>query len=160
MARPDADAATVRAAAEAAGAAAFIEDLDRGYDHRGRRAGRPPLGPASANGSRSARAFLRDPQILLLDEPTSALDPDSEAIVQEAIEHLLEGRTTLIIAHRLATARRAARIHVLDRGRLAAAGSHEELYAGNELYRRYWSLQSLRAPATGSGDAACDMHSC
>ncbi len=152
MARPDADAATVRAAAEAAGAAAFIEDLDRGYDTEvGERGVR--LSAGQRQRIAIARAFLRDPQILLLDEPTSALDPDSEAIVQEAIEHLLEGRTTLIIAHRLATARRAARIHVLDRGRLAAAGSHEELYAGNELYRRYWSLQSLRAPATGSGDA-------
>ncbi len=150
MAAPDADAAATRAAAEAAGAAAFIEDLDRGYDTEvGERGVR--LSAGQRQRIAIARAFLRDPQILLLDEPTSALDPDSEAVVQKAIEHLLEGRTTLIIAHRLATARRAARIHVLDRGRLTAAGSHEELHACNELYRRYWSLQSLQEPAAGSG---------
>lgn len=142
LARPGADDADVRAAAEAAGAVSFIERLDEGFA-----TGVGERGVRLSAGQRQriaiARAFLRDPQILLLDEATSALDPDSEATVQRAIEQLLEGRTTIVIAHRLATARRARRIHVLDQGRLVAGGSHEELYETNELYRRYWLLQSL-----------------
>lgn len=150
LASPGADDADVRAAAEAAGAAAFIERLDEGFATEvGERGVR--LSAGQRQRIAIARAFLRDPQILLLDEATSALDPDSEATVQRAIEQLLKGRTTIVIAHRLATARRARRIHVLDRGRLVAAGSHEELYETNELYRRYWLLQSLekqQPPAT------------
>lgn len=142
LARPDAGEDEVRAAAEAAGAASFIERLDRGFETEvGERGVR--LSAGQRQRIAIARAFLRDPQILLLDEATSSLDPDSEATVQRAIEQLLEGRTTIVIAHRLATARRARRIHVLDQGRLVAAGSHEELYEANELYRRYWLLQSL-----------------
>ena len=142
LARPDAGDDDVRAAAAAAGAASFIERLDQGFATEvGERGVR--LSAGQRQRIAIARAFLRDPQILLLDEATSALDPDSEATVQRAIEHLLEGRTTIVIAHRLATARRAGRIHVLDQGRLVAAGSHEELYESNELYRRYWLLQSL-----------------
>ncbi|MCY3971408.1 MAG: ABC transporter transmembrane domain-containing protein [Acidobacteria bacterium] len=144
LARPGADDADVRAAAEAAGAVSFIERLDEGFA-----TGVGERGVRLSAGQRQriaiARAFLRDPQILLLDEATSALDPDSEATVQRAIEQLLEGRTTIVIAHRLATARRARRIHVLDQGRLVAGGSHEELYETNELYRRYWLLQSLES---------------
>ena len=142
LARPDAEDGEVLAAAEAAGAASFIEQLDDGFETEvGERGVR--LSAGQRQRIAIARAFLRDPQILLLDEATSALDPDSEATVQRAIENLLEGRTTIVIAHRLATARRARRIHVLDQGRLVAAGSHEELYETNELYRRYWLLQSL-----------------
>ena len=142
LARPGAEDGEVLAAAEAAGAASFIEQLDDGFETEvGERGVR--LSAGQRQRIAIARAFLRDPQILLLDEATSALDPDSEATVQRAIENLLEGRTTIVIAHRLATARRARRIHVLDQGRLVAAGSHEELYETNELYRRYWLLQSL-----------------
>ncbi len=142
LARPGAGDDEVRAAAEAAGAVSFIERLDAGFATEvGERGVR--LSAGQRQRIAIARAFLRDPRILLLDEATSALDPDSEATVQRAIEQLLEGRTTIVIAHRLATARRARRIHVLDRGRLVAAGSHEELYEANELYRRYWLLQSL-----------------
>ena len=142
LACPDAGDDDVHAAAEAAGAASFIERLDDGFATEvGERGVR--LSAGQRQRIAIARAFLRDPQILLLDEATSALDPDSEATVQRAIEHLLEGRTTIVIAHRLATARRARRIHVLDQGRLVAGGSHEELYDENELYRRYWLLQSL-----------------
>ena len=142
LARPDAGDDDVRTAAEAAGAASLIERLDEGFDTEvGERGVR--LSAGQRQRIAIARAFLRDPQILLLDEATSSLDPDSEATVQRAIEQLLEGRTTIVIAHRLATARRAGRIHVLDQGRLVAAGSHEELYEANELYRRYWLLQSL-----------------
>ncbi len=149
LARPDAGEDDVRSAAAAAGAASFIERLDQGFATEvGERGVR--LSAGQRQRIAIARAFLRDPRILLLDEATSALDPDSEATVQRAIEHLLEGRTTIVIAHRLATARRAGRIHVLDQGRLVASGSHEELYESNELYRRYWLLQSLerQRPAT------------
>ncbi len=150
LARPDADDDAVAAAAAAAGAATFIEALDRGYDTQvGERGVR--LSAGQRQRIAIARAFLRNPQILLLDEATSALDPDSEATVQRAIDELLENRTTLIIAHRLATARRAARIHVLDRGRVVAAGSHETLYESNALYRRYWSLQSLEREGASPG---------
>ena len=154
LARPEAGDADVRAAAEAAGALEFIERLDKGFATEvGERGVR--LSAGQRQRIAIARAFLRDPQILLLDEATSALDPDSEATVQRAIEQLLEGRTTIVIAHRLATARRAGRIHVLDQGRVVAAGSHEELYEGNELYRRYWLLQSLERdrPATAAQPA-------
>ena len=152
LARPGAGEEDVRAAATAAGATEFIKRLDDGFATQvGERGVR--LSAGQRQRIAIARAFLRDPQILLLDEATSALDPDSEATVQRAIEHLLEGRTTIVIAHRLATARRARRIHVLDQGRLVAAGSHEELYETNELYRRYWLLQSLERerPAVAAG---------
>ncbi len=155
LARPGADDDEVLAAAEAAGAASFIERLDEGFETEvGERGVR--LSAGQRQRVAIARAFLRDPQILLLDEATSSLDPDSEATVQRAIEQLLEGRTTIVIAHRLATARRAGRIHVLDQGRLVAAGSHEELYEANELYRRYWLLQSLerQQPPAPSQSAA------
>ncbi len=155
LARPDAEDGEVLAAAEAAGAASFIEQLDDGFETEvGERGVR--LSAGQRQRIAIARAFLRDPRILLLDEATSALDPDSEATVQRAIENLLEGRTTIVIAHRLATARRARRIHVLDQGRLVAAGSHEELYETNELYRRYWLLQSLERerPVDGFQPAA------
>lgn len=155
LARPDAGDDEVRSAAEAAGAVSFIESLDYGFGTEvGERGVR--LSAGQRQRIAIARAFLRDPRILLLDEATSSLDPDSEATVQRAIEQLLEGRTTIVIAHRLATARRARRIHVLDQGRLVAVGSHEELYETNELYRRYWLLQSLERerPADGFQSAA------
>jgi len=118
LARPGAEDGEVLAAAEAAGAASFIEQLDDGFETEvGERGVR--LSAGQRQRIAIARAFLRDPQILLLDEATSALDPDSEATVQRAIENLLEGRTTIVIAHRLATARRARRIHVLDQGHRA-----------------------------------------
>jgi ATP-binding cassette subfamily B protein len=87
--------------------------------------------------------MLKNPPLLLLDEATSALDAESERVVQQALEAAMADRTTLVIAHRLATARRADRIHVIEAGRIAASGTHAELYASSELYRRYWSLQSL-----------------
>ena len=141
--RLDATDDEVRRAAELAGAAEFIERLPDGYASEiGQR------GVRLSGGQRQrlaiARAFLRDPAVLLLDEATSALDPDSEQHVQEALAELMKGRTTLVIAHRLVTARRAHRILVFEHGRIVASGTHDELYESNELYRRYWTLQSLQ----------------
>jgi len=88
-----------------------------------------------------ARAILRDAPVLLLDEATSALDSESEGLVQAAVERLASGRTTVIVAHRLATVKRADRIVVFDQGRIVAQGTHEALVAENGLYARLARLQ-------------------
>lgn len=141
---PDAAEDELWAALEAAAAAGFVRELEKGLETEiGER------GVRLSGGQRQrlaiARAFLEDPRVLLLDEATSALDPDAEAEVQRALHELFEGRTTLVIAHRLATARRADVIHVLDGGRIRASGTHAELVEASELYRRYWTLQSAAA---------------
>lgn len=138
--RPDADEGAVITAACAAHAHDFIVDLAEGYEtFLGER------GVRLSGGQRQrlaiARALLRDPPILLLDEATSALDAESERQIQAAIEEISATRTTLIIAHRLATVRHADRILVLDQGRLAAAGTHDELIAANPLYAHLAKLQ-------------------
>ncbi len=138
--RPEASAAEVEAAAEAAQAAEFIERLPQGYaTWVGER------GVMLSGGQRQriaiARAILRDAPILLLDEATSALDAESERLVQIALERLMKGRTSLVIAHRLATVRTADRIIVLDQGRVVAQGRHGELMAGGGLYARLAKLQ-------------------
>jgi ATP-binding cassette subfamily B protein len=88
-----------------------------------------------------ARAFLKNAPIILLDEPTSALDSESEQAIQRALVQLTERRTTLVIAHRLATVLNADRIHVIDKGRLAESGTHRELIAAGGIYGRLYDIQ-------------------
>ena len=128
------------AAAEAANAADFLRKLPKGFDTF--------LGEGGARlsgGQRQrvtiARALLRDAPILLLDEATSALDAESERLVQQALERLMASRTTLVIAHRLATVRAAQRIIVMDDGRIVEQGSHADLMPRGGLYARLASLQ-------------------
>jgi subfamily B ATP-binding cassette protein MsbA len=99
-----------------------------------------------------ARALLRNPRILLLDEAMSSLDSASEALIQQALERLLRGRTTFIIAHRLSTVQHATRILVLDGGEMVQAGTHEELILQDGLYRRLCELQ-FREAALEAGSA-------
>ncbi|MFT3929799.1 MAG: ABC transporter transmembrane domain-containing protein [Spongiibacteraceae bacterium] len=145
--RPDASDAQVRAAAEAAFAHEFIERLPQGYATQV-----GEQGVRLSGGQRQriaiARALLKDPALLLLDEATSALDAESEFQVQRALDRLMHGRTTLVIAHRLATVVKADTIAVLDQGRLAAIGRHEELLRTSPLYARWASLQFDNAAAT------------
>ncbi len=145
-ARPSASQTDVEQAARIAHAHEFIEKLPEGYLTRLGDAG---LGLSGGQKQRLAiaRALLADAPILLLDEATSALDAESESLVQQAMPALTSGRTTLVIAHRLATVRDADRIAVLDQGRLLAVGSHDELIQTNPLYQRLAALQFREPPA-------------
>ncbi len=138
--RPGASRAEIEAAAKAAHADAFIRKLADGYDTElGER------GVTLSGGQRQriaiARAILRDAPILLLDEATSALDAESETLVQTALEEMMQGRTTLVIAHRLATVLKAGRILVMDEGRIVEEGTHQSLVRQNGIYARLAKLQ-------------------
>ncbi|MDN3522136.1 ABC transporter transmembrane domain-containing protein [Halomonas ramblicola] len=150
--RPDATAEELRAAARDANALAFLDALPQGLD--------TPLGPGGvqlSGGQRQrlaiARALLKDPRILLLDEATSALDAESERLVQQALDRLMASRTSLVIAHRLATVVAADRLLVLDEGRLVAAGRHDELMVDSPLYRHLAELQFGRRRAVPEDSA-------
>ena len=138
--RPDATDAEIEDAAKAAAAHDFIEALPDGYDsYLGER------GVMLSGGQKQriaiARAILRDSPVLLLDEATSALDAESERAVQHAVDDLSEGRTTVIVAHRLATVKKADRIIVMDQGRIVASGAHDALVSEDGLYARLARLQ-------------------
>jgi len=143
-ARPDADDGEIEAAARAAAAHDFICALPEGYA-----TGVGEAGLRLSGGQRQriaiARAFLKDAPILLLDEATSALDAESEAQVQAALSRLMAGRTTLLIAHRLATVRGADRIYVIDKGRIVETGDHAALVRARGLYARLAKSQDLEA---------------
>ena len=143
--RPEASDTEVRMAADAAKATEFLDRLPQGFDtFLGEK------GVRLSGGQRQriaiARAILRNPPILLLDEATSALDAESERAVQEALELLAAGRTTLVIAHRLATVLKADRIVVIDEGRIVAQGSHQSLIEAGGLYARLAALQFTDIP--------------
>ncbi len=135
-----ASAAEIKAAAQAAAADEFIQQLPEGYDtflgERGIR-----LSGGQRQRIAIARAILKNAPVLLLDEATSALDAESEKLVQNALQHLMHNRTTLVIAHRLATVLRADRIVVMDHGKIVAQGTHQTLLAQDQLYARLAALQ-------------------
>jgi ATP-binding cassette subfamily B protein len=138
--RPDATDEEVLKAAQAAAAAEFIKKLPQGFDtYVGER------GVLLSGGQKQriaiARAILRDAPVLLLDEATSALDAESERAVQLAVDELARDRTTLIVAHRLATVKKADRILVLDQGGVVATGTHDDLVGQGGLYARLAKLQ-------------------
>jgi ATP-binding cassette subfamily B protein len=138
--RPDASDAEIRAAAEAAAATEFLDRLPEGFQtFLGEK------GVRLSGGQRQrvaiARAIQCDPSLLLLDEATSSLDAESERLVQEALEHLMRGRTSIVVAHRLATVQRADRILVLDEGRIVEQGRHDDLARRGGLYARLATLQ-------------------
>ncbi|XAY81206.1 ABC transporter ATP-binding protein [Sagittula stellata E-37] len=156
--RPDATEAEVIAAAEKAEAHEFILEL---RDHMGRQGYGAFLGERGvklSGGQRQrialARAILKDAPILILDEATSALDSEVEASIQEALDRVMEGKTVMAIAHRLSTISSMDRIIVLDQGRIAEQGSHDDLLAQNGLYARFWERQSGGFIGSGSQEAA------
>ena len=139
-ARPDATDEEMRAACEAANISEFVESLAEGYDtvvgERGYR-----LSGGEKQRIAIARVILKDPSILVLDEATSHLDTRSEALIQDALEHLMEGRTSVVIAHRLSTVKAADKILVIDEGRLVESGTHAELLERGGLYRTLHDTQ-------------------
>ncbi len=149
--RPGASDADLRAAAEAAQAAGFIARLPQGYDsvvgERGVR-----LSAGERQRIAIARVFLKDPAVVILDEATSALDSESEHLVGRALERLMAGRTTLVVAHRLSTVQRADKVALIDGGTVVDEGPHADLFARNALYRRLCELQMLPQPEPGAGD--------
>jgi subfamily B ATP-binding cassette protein MsbA len=154
--QPDASEEEVQAAARAAHAHEFVQLLHEGYATRvGER------GIKLSGGQRQrialARAILKDPSVLILDEATSSLDAQSEALIEDALNHLLRNRTTLIIAHRLSTVRRADRLLVLEGGRIVEQGSHMELIAAGGLYARLYARQFRDYDRDDAGPLLADV---
>ena len=150
--RPDASSDEIEAAARAAHAHEFIAGFADGYDQVvGER------GVTLSAGQRQrvaiARVMLERPAVLILDEASSSLDAESEALVQDALEHLMEGRTTLVIAHRLSTVIRADRILVLEGGVICEQGNHEELLDRSAVYARLYRRQFERGVSRSAGAA-------
>ncbi|HVF09693.1 MAG TPA: ATP-binding cassette domain-containing protein, partial [Abditibacteriaceae bacterium] len=144
--RPDAGLEEIVEAAQRANADDFIRSKPEGYDTPvGERGGF--LSGGQKQRLAIARALLRDPRILILDEATSSLDPESEHLVQDALGKLMEGRTTLIIAHRFSTILRANRILVLEQGQIAETGTHAELLQRGGIYHRLFQMQAFTASA-------------
>ena len=142
--KPDATLDEIKAAARQAHAHEFIEKLKDGYETLvGERGSR--LSGGQCQRISIARAFLKNAPIVILDEPTSSLDAESEHCIQAALEILSRGRTVLIIAHRFSTIQHADRILVLEKGKIIASGTHEELHSGNKLYRNLYDKQSKTA---------------
>jgi ABC-type multidrug transport system fused ATPase/permease subunit len=139
--RPEATREEIVSAARAVGADEFIEQLEDGYDTQlGERGSRLSLGQRQLVAF--ARALLADPRILILDEATSSVDTETERQIQEALDRLIAGRTVFAIAHRLSTLRRASRLFVIEKGRLAESGTHQELLAvDGGIYKRLYELQ-------------------
>lgn len=139
--RSNADMAEIEAAARAAEAHDFILELPQGYDtivgERGQK-----LSGGQRQRVSIARAVLKDPPVLILDEATSAVDNETEAAIQRSMRVITQGRTTLVVAHRLSTIVNADRIYVLDRGRIAEQGSHAELLVGDGIYAALWRVQA------------------
>src|SRR5205807_3473345 len=138
--KPEATREEIIRAAQLANAEEFIERMPRGYETMiGER------GMTLSGGQRQritiARAIIRDAPILILDEPSTGLDAESEKLVFDALANLMEGKTSIVIAHRLATVRRADVIFVIDEGRVVEQGTHEELLANGGLYSRLYELQ-------------------
>jgi subfamily B ATP-binding cassette protein MsbA len=133
---PAADDTAIREAASAALVDDFVTDYQAGIGERGLR-----LSGGERQRISIARALLKNAPILILDEATSSLDSESEVLVQRALENLMEGRTTIVIAHRLSTVRRADRIVVLADGRVKESGTHEELVLRRGLYWKLYNLQ-------------------
>jgi ABC-type multidrug transport system fused ATPase/permease subunit len=148
--RLDADMDEVVAAARAANAHDFISALPEGYDSE---IGEKGVGLSGGERQRIsvARAFLKNAPVLLLDEPTSSIDSRTESVILDALDRLMDGRTTFMIAHRLSTIRRPDRILVLDHGRIVEMGSPSELLARDGLYRKLWEAQSGGDPASSNG---------
>ncbi len=137
MGKPDATEEEVVAAAKAANCHAFIQELENGYDTRAGDAG-DRLSGGERQRITLARAMLKPASIIILDEATAFADPESEALIQEAISRLIQDKTLIVVAHRLATIRNANQILVINEGKLAECGTHEELMIKNALYAEMW----------------------
>ncbi len=158
LGRPDATEADIIAAARAAHADEFVSQFPLGYD--------TPVGEHGAQlsgGQRQriaiARALIRNAPVILLDEPTAALDSESERYVQEAMDKLIKGRTTLVIAHRLHTITQASVIHVVEKGAIVESGTHADLMARSGRYAQFYAMRFAREPGPAGAKAEMSIAS-